>query len=148
MTQDLVARAQEDAANARCPLLIDAEDGPLVGHWDRIRLEQVITNLLSNAFKYGAHRPVEVRVSREGGFARLCVRDHGIGIAPEDQARIFQRFERAVSERHYGGFGLGLWIVRQIVESLHGDIRVESQPGQGATFIVRLPLADPRSEVA
>jgi signal transduction histidine kinase len=73
------------------------------------------------------------------------VRDHGIGIAPEHQSRIFQRFERAVSERHYGGFGLGLWIVKQIVESLGGDIRVESQPGKGATFTVALPLEPPPS---
>jgi PAS domain S-box-containing protein len=148
LTQELVARLQEDAVLARCPVLIDAEDGPLVGRWDRLRLEQVLTNLLSNAFKYGAQRPVEVRVTRDGGFARLTVRDHGIGISPEDHDRIFQRFERAVSERHYGGFGLGLWIVRQIVDSLHGDIRVESQPGQGATFIVRLPLDEARAEVA
>ncbi|HZI10940.1 MAG TPA: ATP-binding protein [Myxococcus sp.] len=148
LTQELVTRLQEDAALARCPVRLDAEDGPLAGRWDRLRLEQVLTNLLSNAFKYGAQRPVEVRVARDGGFARLTVRDHGIGIAPEDHERIFQRFERAVSERHYGGFGLGLWIVRQIVDSLHGDIRVESQPGQGATFIVRLPLDEVRAAVA
>jgi PAS domain S-box-containing protein len=148
LTQELVTRAQEDAALARCPVRVVAEDGPLVGRWDRVRLEQVLTNLLSNAFKYGAQRPVEVRVAREGGFARLTVRDQGIGIAPEDHERIFQRFERAVSERHYGGFGLGLWIVRQIVDSLQGDIRVQSQPGQGATFIVRLPLDEVSSAVA
>ncbi|NMO20808.1 PAS domain-containing protein [Pyxidicoccus fallax] len=147
LVQDLVARAQEDAANARCPLHMEVE-GPIVGQWDRLRLEQVITNLLSNAFKYGAQQPVEVRVTREDDHARLTVRDHGIGIAPEDHERIFQRFERAVSDRHYGGFGLGLWIVRQILESLHGDIHVRSEPGQGATFIVRLPLEPATSAVA
>lgn len=139
LTQDLVSRVQEDAAGARCPLRLMVDE-PLVGSWDRVRVEQVITNLLSNAFKYGAQRPVEVQVTREGDFARLCVKDHGIGIAPEDQARIFQRFERAVSQCHYSGFGLGLWIVRQIVEALHGDIRVESRPNAGSSFIVRLPL--------
>ncbi|MCE9671887.1 ATP-binding protein [Myxococcus stipitatus] len=139
LAHELVDRAREDAEGVPCHVRVDAE-GPLVGHWDRMRLEQVITNLLSNAFKYGGRRPVEVRITREEGFARLCVKDQGIGIAPEDQARIFQRFERAVSARHYGGFGLGLWIVRQIVEALRGDIRVESQPGVGSTFIVRLPL--------
>jgi signal transduction histidine kinase len=82
-------------------------------------------------------------IVQEGSSARLTVRDHGIGIAPESQARIFQRFERAVSERHYGGFGLGLWICKQIVDSLGGDIRVESQPDQGATFTVTLPLEPP-----
>jgi PAS domain S-box-containing protein len=147
LVQDLVTRAQEDAASARCPVHVRVE-GPLVGHWDRMRLEQVIINLLSNAFKYGAQRPVEVRVTREKEFARLIVRDHGIGIAPEDHQRIFQRFERAVSERHYGGLGLGLWIVRQILESLNGAIEVRSQPGQGATFIVSLPLDPAASAVA
>lgn len=139
LTRDLVSRVQEDAAGARCALRLMVDE-PLVGSWDRVRVEQVITNLLSNAFKYGAQRPVEVYVTREGDFARLCVKDHGIGIAPEDQARIFHRFERAVSQRHYSGFGLGLWIVRQIVEALHGDIRVESRPNAGSSFIVRLPL--------
>jgi len=86
---------------------------------------------------------VELAVHQEGAVAHLTVRDHGIGIGPEDQARVFQRFERAVSERHYGGFGLGLWICKQIVDSLGGDIRVRSQPGQGATFTVSLPLAPP-----
>jgi PAS domain S-box-containing protein len=147
LVQDLVGRAQEDAATVGCRLHVEV-DGPLEGHWDRMRLEQVITNLLSNAFKYGAHRPVEVRVSRQDGQACLTVRDHGIGIPPEDHERIFQRYERAVSERHYGGFGLGLWIVRQILESLQGDIHVHSQPGQGATFTVRLPLDTAASAVA
>ncbi|MCP3104022.1 ATP-binding protein [Myxococcus sp. K15C18031901] len=139
LTQELVTRAREDSEDVTCHLRMDAAE-PLVGWWDRMRLEQVITNLLSNAYKYGGRRPVEVRITREDGYARLCVKDQGIGIAPEDQARIFHRFERAVSARHYGGFGLGLWIVRQIVEALRGDIRVESQPGAGSTFIVRLPL--------
>ncbi|MFP2906233.1 ATP-binding protein [Pyxidicoccus sp. 3LFB2] len=147
LVQDLVTRAQEDAALARCALRVEVETS-LVGHWDPMRLEQVITNLLSNAFKYGAQRPVEVRAIRDEGYACLTVRDNGIGIAPEDHERIFQRFERAVSERHYGGFGLGLWIVRQILESLQGDIRVHSKPGEGATFIVRLPLDPAASAVA
>jgi PAS domain S-box-containing protein len=142
LLQDVVARAEADAAGAGCQLVLRAES-PVVGRWDRLRLEQVVTNLLSNALKYGAAHPVELSVLQDGSTARLTVKDHGIGIAPESQARIFQRFERAVSERHYGGFGLGLWIVRQIVESLGGEIRVESLPGQGATFTVSLPLEAP-----
>lgn len=144
LLQDVVARAEADAAGAGCELVLHA-GSPVIGRWDRLRLEQVVTNLLSNAIKYGANQPVEMTVVQDGDIARLTVRDHGIGIAPENQARIFQRFERAVSERHYGGFGLGLWIVKQIVESLGGDIRVESQPGQGATFTVALPLEPPPS---
>jgi signal transduction histidine kinase len=144
LLQDVVARAEADAAGAGCTLVLEA-GAPVIGRWDRLRLEQVVTNLLSNAIKYGASHPVELSVAQDGDLARLTVRDHGIGIATEHQARIFQRFERAVSERHYGGFGLGLWICRQIVESLGGDIRVESLPGQGATFTVALPLEPPPS---
>jgi PAS domain S-box-containing protein len=139
LLQDVVNRAEADAAGAGCKLVLQA-DSPVVGRWDRLRLEQVVTNLLSNAIKYGASHPVELAVIQEGSTARLTVRDHGIGVAPENQARIFQRFERAVSERHYGGFGLGLWIVKQIIESLGGDIRIESQLGQGSTFTVTLPI--------
>jgi PAS domain S-box-containing protein len=116
-----------------------ALDGPVVGHWDRLRLEQVVTNLLSNAVKYGAGGPIEVRVEGEGGLARLVVRDRGIGIAAEDQGRIFGRFERAASSRHYGGLGMGLYITRQIVEAHGGSVRVASAPGAGSTFTVELP---------
>ncbi len=142
LLKDVVTRNEADAAGAGCRLILKA-DAPVVGRWDRLRLEQVVTNLLSNALKYGSSQPVELSVFQEGSTARLVVRDHGIGIAPENLARIFQRFERAVSERHYGGFGLGLWIVKQIVDSLGGDIRVESLPGQGATFTVTLPIESP-----
>ncbi|MFP2925382.1 ATP-binding protein [Pyxidicoccus sp. 3LG] len=134
---DVVDRSAEAVARAECRLeLLLAED--VKGQWDRTRLEQVVTNLLSNALKYGAGRPVEVRVSGERGRARLTVRDSGIGIPLKDQARIFDRFERAVPAGNYGGLGLGLWISRQVVEAHGGIIRVESEPGKGATFIVEL----------
>jgi signal transduction histidine kinase len=112
----------------------------LVGSWDAMRLEQIATNLLTNAIKYGERRPIAVRLEElPDARARLTVRDHGIGIAAEHLERIFGRFERAVSVRHFGGFGLGLWIVRQVVEALGGTIRVDSVPGAGATFTVELP---------
>jgi len=117
-----------------------AGHGPLVGSWDRERIEQVVENLLSNATKFGAGKPVEVAVGRQDGSAVLTVRDHGIGISPEDHARIFERFERAVSARNFSGFGLGLWIVRQNVEAHGGSIAVDSRAGEGSTFTVRLPL--------
>lgn len=107
---------------------------------DRERIDQVLTNLISNALKYGLGRPVELRVEVRGAHAALVVRDQGIGIDPADQERIFGRFERAASITHFPGLGLGLWIVRQIVELHGGEVRVESQPGQGATFTVVLPL--------
>jgi signal transduction histidine kinase len=113
----------------------------LPGEWDRLRLEQVLDNLVANAVKFGAGHPVEVsaEAGAEDGSVRLEVSDHGIGISPEDQRRIFDRFERAVPATHYGGLGLGLWIVRNIVQAHGGDIRVESEPGKGSRFEVTLP---------
>jgi signal transduction histidine kinase len=113
----------------------------VMGVWDRGRMEQVVTNLLANAIKYGQGRPIDVELAAERGDAVLRVRDRGIGIDPAQQQRVFERFERAVDKREFGGLGLGLWIARQIVEASGGSIAVESAPGQGSTFTVRLPLA-------
>jgi PAS domain S-box-containing protein len=125
-------------ARANCPLRLRAGES-IPGHWDRMRLEQIIDNLVGNAMKYGAGSPVEVVAEADAATAHIVVHDEGIGIAPEDQRRIFERFERAVQNRHYGGFGLGLWIVRNIVEAFGGEIRVSSEPGRGSTFDVLLP---------
>jgi signal transduction histidine kinase len=122
--------------------------GPTVGSWDPFRMEQVVSNLLSNAVKYGAERPVEVTLQADAGHARLSVRDHGIGIPDEAKHRIFERFERAAPVQSYGGFGLGLWIVRRIVEAHGGTISVKSRPGEGATFSVEVPLAAPEADRA
>ncbi len=120
---------------------VRAASSPVVGRWDRVRLEQVIANLLSNAIKYGRGQPIEIRLTAEDGTACLSVVDRGIGIPEMEQKRLFGRFERAVSGRQYAGFGLGLWITRQIVEAMGGAIAVESRPGQGSTFSVLLPVA-------
>ena len=117
-----------------------AVSGPLLAVVDRIRFDQIVTNLLSNAIKYGEGSPIELSLQRADGRARLKVRDFGIGIAPEHQMRIFERVERAVPSRHYGGLGLGLWIARQLVEAHGGSITVESAEGKGSTFTVDLPL--------
>ena len=95
---------------------------------------------MSNALKYGEGRPIEVTVKSQGSTALLEVSDQGIGIAAEHQARIFERFERAVADRRYAGFGLGLWITSRIVEAFRGSLSVRSEPGAGSTFIVRLPM--------
>lgn len=139
LVRDVVARFSNDAARAGSRLDLAAE-GPVVGTWDRLRIEQVLTNLISNALKFGAGRPVEVTIRSHGPLAEVEVRDHGIGIAPEDVERIFHRFERAVSARAYGGLGLGLYIARQLVEAHGGTIRVDSRPNEGARFTVELPL--------
>ncbi len=142
MTRDLAARFGPELAEAGCPLTLRA-DAAAVGRWDRLRLEQVAANLLSNAAKYGRGRPVEVSVEANGKAARLTVRDQGIGVAPEDQERIFERFERAAPGYEYGGLGMGLYIVGQIVQALGGSVWVESAPGEGAAFTVELPVAGP-----
>ncbi|MFY0567596.1 ATP-binding protein [Archangium lansingense] len=115
---------------------------PAMGRWDRLRLEQVVTNLLANAIKFGEGKPLEVRVEPGPDTVRIVIRDQGIGFPIEAKARIFEKFERAVSERHYGGLGLGLFITRQIVEAHGGTILVESTPGEGSTFTVVLPYGE------
>ncbi|MDI1476815.1 ATP-binding protein [Polyangium sp. y55x31] len=138
LVQDVVTRFGREAEEAGCPISFH-HDKPLWGTWDRLRLEQVVTNLLGNAIKYGRGKPIELELEADDGTARLTVRDQGVGIAPEDQGKIFERFERAVSNQSFGGLGLGLWIVRQIVETHGGTVRVESTPGVGSTFCVELP---------
>jgi len=118
----------------------------VVGRWDRSRLEQVATNLLANAIKFGLGKPIELTVRATPAGAELEVLDHGIGIESDRQALIFERFQRAVSSRHFAGLGLGLFITRQIVEAHGGCLRLDSAPGAGSKFCVELPLA-PRGEV-
>lgn len=142
VAREVLERFQEAAARQGTQLELRGV-GSAVGQWDRTRLEQVVTNLVANALKYGPRAPVEVTVGSSGAMAMLEVRDYGIGINPQDLERIFGKFERAVSVRQYGGLGLGLFIVRQLVEALGGAITVESQPGEGAAFRVVLPLAGP-----
>jgi signal transduction histidine kinase len=139
LTRDLVGRMSEALARAGSEVKLVA-DAQVLGRWDRVRLEQVVGNLLSNAAKYGRGQPVEVCVEPgQEGHARLVVKDSGIGIAPGDQDRIFERFERATTDKQFNGLGLGLWITREIVASHGGRILVRSAPGQGSTFTVELP---------
>jgi len=138
LVREEVERSRPEAERVGCELRLQVS-GPVESRWDRLRLEQVLSNLLSNALKYGAGRPVEVVLSASDTCAVLRVRDEGIGIDPAVHSRIFERFERAVSDRHYGGLGMGLWIVREIVTAMGGSIHVESAPERGATFIVELP---------
>ena len=134
-----VDQVMSEAAVAGCDVTVNAL-APVMGTWDRSRIEQVLANLLSNAIKYGAGKPIEVALTESDGLARLSVTDHGIGVAPENADRIFRRFERAASIRHYSGLGLGLYIARQIVEAHGGSLIVASQLGAGAMFTMLLPL--------
>ncbi|HEY0714951.1 MAG TPA: ATP-binding protein, partial [Polyangia bacterium] len=116
-----------------------APERPIMGRWDRTRIEQVLLNLISNAMKYGAGKPIDIMVEDTGERARVRVRDRGIGVALEDTERIFHCFERAVAADAYGGLGLGLFISRQVVESYGGSITVEQPSEPGAAFLVELP---------
>jgi signal transduction histidine kinase len=113
----------------------------LEGQWDRLAIEQIVSNLISNAIKYGAGAPVNVELREAGdGFVTLEVRDRGIGIAPEDQERIFGRFEQgATPAARNAGFGVGLWLVRSLVQVHGGKVSVSSVPERGSTFTVQLP---------
>ncbi|MBA3539489.1 MAG: hybrid sensor histidine kinase/response regulator, partial [Deltaproteobacteria bacterium] len=139
LVQSVIERCAPQLERVGCATTLH-QTAPVVGDWDRSRLEQVVSNLLANAIKFAAGRPVDITCARVGARARLTFRDHGIGIAPERHAQIFERFGRAVSARHYGGLGLGLYICRRIVEAHRGSITVESRPGTGSVFTVELPL--------
>jgi signal transduction histidine kinase len=146
VVRDVASRMQMESERAGSRLDVNVT-GALVGHWDRARLDQVVTNLVGNAIKFGEQRPISIAVTTapDGSVARLTVADHGVGIDPEQQQRIFEPFKRAVGPNRYEGLGLGLYIVRNIVKQLGGTVRVESSPGAGATFIVELPLcAEPQ----
>jgi signal transduction histidine kinase len=132
-----IARIAEDG-RAGVAITLDAP-GPVEGWWDAARLELVLGNLIGNALKYGGGVPVQVVVSATPTSARISILDRGIGIADVDQERIFARFVRVAPQANYGGLGLGLWIVRQVVEAHGGTVHVDSVPGEGSTFIVDLP---------
>jgi two-component system OmpR family sensor kinase len=129
------------ACRAGCALTCDRHE-PLMGHGDATALEQIIENLLSNAIRYGAGAAIEVRITHDVDHARVSVRDRGVGIPETDQQRIFERFQRAGTRRRDGGFGVGLWIARQLARRMSGDIVVQSEAGAGATFTLTLPLTD------
>lgn len=131
-------RCAEPLRAAGCTVSIQAPE-PVMGFWDPTRLDQVLTNLLMNAARHAAGSTVQVIVSTGAGTARLLVGDDGPGISPKDHHRIFERFVRVDPQTHTGGFGLGLWIVRQIVEAHGGRVELHSAPGAGATFHLDLP---------
>jgi two-component system OmpR family sensor kinase len=107
---------------------------------DRLAVEEVVENLLSNALKYGRGKPVSLRLQSDGKSARLDVRDQGVGMEPEQQARIFERFEQVVAQYGGTGFGIGLWVANRLVTAMNGNITVSSRVGEGSTFTVMLPL--------
>ncbi len=138
LAREMAQRFQPKARSLGITLQVE-KCQPLLGYFDRLRMEQIFGNLLSNALKYGAGKPVAVRVSVEDDRAVVEVEDRGSGIAPEDQERIFERYERLAENHKKESLGLGLYITRALVEAHGGVIRVRSELGQGATFRVTLP---------
>lgn len=137
VVREVIGTLEAELAVARCELTF-SQRGDTTGTWDRLRLEQICRNLLSNAIRFGAGRPIEVVVAGTDDIATLAVCDQGVGIAPDQQAKIFERFERGALQRS-GGFGIGLWLVRNICVAMGGTVSVVSEPGDGACFTVTLP---------
>lgn len=139
LAADVLERYKHEIAASGSEITLQAPV-PVVGDLDRLRMEQIFLNLLTNSLKYGAQRPVQISITSDATSAVMVFRDNGIGIAQYDQLRIFERFERVASNMNVGGLGLGLYITRQIVEAHRGTITLASTPGVGSTFTVRVPI--------
>jgi PAS domain S-box-containing protein len=139
LVQEVADRFGDEARQAGCAITTRVRRG-IHRTCDRLRVEQVLTNLIANALRYGAGQPIEVGIDVDAhDLVLVTVRDHGIGIAAEDLPRIFDCFERAAPKLHYGGLGLGLYIAREIAQAHGGWIRADSRLGEGATFTFALP---------
>jgi signal transduction histidine kinase len=138
VAHEVVGRLAPEVERSGSTVSIDAR-APVIGRWDRVRLDQVVTNLVINALKFGLGRPVELAIRASGGWATLEVSDHGLGVRASQREVIFRPFERAVPVRHYGGLGLGLFIVRTIVTRYGGTVHVQARDDGGSCFVVRLP---------
>lgn len=139
LAHEVADRSVRDLEAAGCSLTLVAP-APVVGEWDRARMARVVSNMISNAAKYGSGHGIEMTVRKHHSSARLSVRDHGMGIPRSEQARLFELFERGVPVQQYGGFGLGLWIAKQVIEAHGGHIFLWSRPHEGSEFTIELPL--------
>jgi signal transduction histidine kinase len=142
LVREVAGGFERELSASRSELTLAVEPG-LSGMFDRLRVEQIVSNLLSNAIRYGNSEPIELRLrqltgSDGGTCVELAVIDQGIGIPESEQERIFERFQRGPSGNR-AGFGVGLWIVRELSEAMGGGVRVHSRPGAGASFLVLLP---------
>ena len=145
VVREVATRLDPELIRSGSSLALVTEEN-VVGKWDKFRIDQIVHNLLSNAIKFGLGKPIEVTLGVRDGHALLVVRDSGLGIERDAIPRLFKPFERAVSQRHYGGLGLGLHITRTIVEAMGGSVNVESQPGKGSVFTVELPAEEAPSD--
>jgi signal transduction histidine kinase len=141
LVKDVSERFSEKAEREGSPIRLRAQE-KVVGNFDKLRIEQAVTNLISNAIKYGDHEPIDIKVEKHGNSAKIIVSDQGIGIPKDLQERIFERFERAVSNHNYKGLGVGLYITQHIINTHNGRITLQSRPNAGSTFTIELPLTD------
>jgi PAS domain S-box-containing protein len=145
VVRDVAGSFEAELAVARCELRVTTP-GPIVGWWDRLRVDQICRNLLSNAIRFGAGRPIHVTVEADDADATLIVRDYGVGIPAHKQDVIFERFERGPENSRSGGFGIGLWVVRNLCAAMGGSVSVKSAVGFGSTFAVSLPRRPARDQ--
>ena len=131
-------KAQLKANQCEINLSVESEV-PVLVYWDQCRVEQLVTNLITNAMKYGGNRPIDIQVFQNTQSTGIKIRDHGMGILSVDFNRIFEPYERAISVSKISGLGLGLFISKKIVEAHGGSINVESVEGIGSTFTVLMP---------
>lgn len=142
IVKEVVNEFSEKLTKSGYTLELEA-DKSYIGWVDKVRIEQVISNLMSNALKYGNNKPIEVKVIGNDSIAKIIVKDSGIGIEKREKDRIFGLFERGTTNNNYKGLGVGLFIANQIIKAHHGTIRVDSKPNSGATFTIEIPLKPP-----
>jgi len=137
-----IVKAVADRLVTRLPdtkqLTVDIKK-PVIAYCDKVRIEQAVINLVTNAIKYGDNKPIVISVTESDDRIKINVRDQGIGIPSEQQKKIYNLFERAVSSRNYQGLGVGLYITYQIVKAHKGRILLQSAPNKGSTFTLELP---------
>ena len=144
VVRGVAADMERETAASQSLLTVHARER-VMGRWDRLRLEQICSNLLSNAVRYGLGNPIDITVTTQGATAVLEIRDRGLGIPADELEIIFERFERGSRSRQTGGFGVGLWVVKKLCRALGGDVEVQSKPGQGSTFTITLPRDERRT---
>jgi two-component system OmpR family sensor kinase len=142
VVRDVLRDLGPEAASARCELQPSIEDD-VIGPWDRAALAQVAHSFLSNAITYGAGQPIDVFLRRDRSMVAIGVRDRGPGISQADRERIFSSFAEAIGAHERAGFGLGLWVARQLAVAHDGELFVESEPGVGSVFAVVIPCEAP-----
>lgn len=139
LVQDVINEFSPKIKEEQYVLTYEQED-KVRGIWDKVRIEQVISNILSNALKYGSGKPIEVTVRNHYSRAQIMIKDHGIGVPKDKQKKVFQLFERGVPQDQYKGLGVGLFITHEIVKAHHGELLFTSRPNHGSIFTINLPL--------